>query len=90
MLLFKWFSDNQIKANINKCHLLVNRKDEIVINLGETEVKNSELEKLLGISRYKTRNAMRCNNCDDLLHLYFENVNNFRGLYITQSNIVSL
>ena len=50
MLLFKWFSDNQIKANINKCHLLVNRKDEIVINLGETEIKNSELEKLLEIS----------------------------------------
>ena len=27
MMLFKWFSDNQIKANIGKCHLLVNKKD---------------------------------------------------------------
>ena len=27
MMLFKWFSDNQIKANISKCHLLVNKKD---------------------------------------------------------------
>ena len=48
MMLFKWFSDNQMKANISKCHLLVNKKDEVVINLGETEIKNSEYEKLLG------------------------------------------
>ena len=25
-MLFKWFSDNQMKANIGKCHLLVNKK----------------------------------------------------------------
>ena len=48
-MLFKWFSENQMKANINECHLLVNRKDEVVINLRETEIKNSEYEKLLGI-----------------------------------------
>ena len=48
-MLFKWFSDNQMKANISKCHLLVNKKGEVVINLGETEIKNSEYEKLLGI-----------------------------------------
>ena len=39
-MLFKWFCDNQMKANINKYHLLVNKKGEVVINLGE---------KLLGI-----------------------------------------
>ena len=48
-MLFKWFSENQMKANISKCHLLVNKKNEVVINLGETEIKNSEYEKLLGI-----------------------------------------
>ena len=46
-MLFKWFSDNQMKANNNKCHPLVNRKDEVVINLGDSEIKNSEYEKLL-------------------------------------------
>ena len=25
-ILFKWFSDNQMKANISKCNLLVNKK----------------------------------------------------------------
>ena len=48
-MLFKWFCDNQMKANISKCHLLVSRKDEVVINFGETEIKNSEYDKLLGI-----------------------------------------
>ena len=38
-----------MKASISKCHLLVNKKDEVVINLGETEIKNGEYEKLLGI-----------------------------------------
>ena len=46
---FKWFSDNQMKANISKRHLLVNQKGEVVINLGKTEIKNSEYEMLLGI-----------------------------------------
>ena len=30
-LLFKWFCDNQMKANISKCHLLLNKKDEVAI-----------------------------------------------------------
>ena len=36
---FKWFSDNQMKANISKCHLLVNAKDEVAIYLGDSELK---------------------------------------------------
>ena len=49
MMLFKWLSDNQMKANISICHLQVNKKGEVVINLGETEIKNSGRRKLLGI-----------------------------------------
>ena len=49
MILFKWFSDNQRKVNISKCHLLVNKKDEITIRIEDTKIKNSEYEKLLGI-----------------------------------------
>ena len=48
-MLFKWFTDNHTKANINKCHILVSKKDKVVINLGETDIKNSGYEKLLGI-----------------------------------------
>ena len=35
-----------MKANIRKCHLLVNKRDEVT---KITEIKNSEYEKLLGI-----------------------------------------
>ena len=38
-MFFKWFSDNQMKANISKCHLLVNAKDEVVTYLGDSELK---------------------------------------------------
>ena len=36
-----------MKANISKCYLLVNKKDEVTIRIGDTEIKNSEYEKLL-------------------------------------------
>ena len=49
MMLLQWSSDNQMKANISKCHLLVNKKNEVTIRIGDTEVKKSEYEKLLGI-----------------------------------------
>ena len=38
-----------MKANISKCHLLVSKKDEVTIRIGDTEIKNKEYEKLLGI-----------------------------------------
>ena len=38
-----------MKANISNCHLLVNKKDEVTIRIGDTKNKNSEYEKLLGI-----------------------------------------
>ena len=49
MMLFQWFSDNQMKANLSKCHLLVNKKNEVTIRIGDTKIKNNEYEKLLGI-----------------------------------------
>ena len=47
MILLKRLPDNQIKETINKFHLLVNKMNEVIINIGETEFKNSEPEKLL-------------------------------------------
>ena len=55
-MLFQFFSDNQMKTNISKCHLLVNKKDEVTIMIGDTEIKNSEYEKLLGIKVDTKRN----------------------------------
>ena len=47
--LLKWFSNNQMKANKDKCHLLLRNKEKVTIKIGETEIKSSNCEKLLGI-----------------------------------------
>ena len=35
--LFKWFSNNQMKANKDKCHLLLSNKQGVTMKIGETE-----------------------------------------------------
>ena len=40
--LFQWFSDNQMKANYNKCHLLVNGKNNVTMNASGFKIKNSK------------------------------------------------
>ena len=44
------------ESKYNKCALQVNKKDELDINLGETEIKNSEYGKLLGMKFDKKLN----------------------------------
>ena len=43
--LFKCFSGNLFKDNVNKCHLQVNVKDEVSMKLGDFNIKNSKCEK---------------------------------------------
>ena len=38
-----------MKVNVSKCHLLVNKKEEITKRVEDAKIKNSEYEKLLGI-----------------------------------------
>ena len=45
----QWFSDNQLKGNTNKCHLIVSSDDPTEIQVGESVIKNTTCEKLLGI-----------------------------------------
>ena len=47
--LLKWFKDNLIKGNPDKCHLLVSTNEKTKINIGEFSVENSDCEKLLGV-----------------------------------------
>ena len=49
MKLFKWFADNQMKANQDKCHLIVSKNENISMHIGPFEIKNTNCEKLLGI-----------------------------------------
>ena len=48
-ILFKWFTDNLMKANPEKPYLLSNSAPEIPINVGGMTISNSKCKKLLGI-----------------------------------------
>ena len=47
--LFQWISENQLKGNIDKCHLIVSSDNPTEIQVGESVIKNTSCEKLLGI-----------------------------------------
>ena len=47
--LFKWFQENHMKGNADKCHFLVTSKSPVSANIEEFIVKNSNEEKLLGV-----------------------------------------
>ena len=47
--MFKWFVDNQITANQDKCHLIVSKTENVSMHIGPFEIKNTNCEKLLGI-----------------------------------------
>ena len=47
--LFQWFYDNQLIGNTDKCHLIVSSDDPTGIQVGESVIKNTTFEKLLGI-----------------------------------------
>ena len=47
--LFKWFTNDFLKANLKKPNLLTSSTQEIQINIGGMPTSNSKCEKLLGI-----------------------------------------
>ena len=48
--LFKWFADNQMKTNKDKCHLLVSCSENITINVDGNIIGKSICEKFLGVN----------------------------------------
>ena len=47
--LFDWFSDNILKANPDKYHLLINADENVASKIKNQTITNSSTEKLLGI-----------------------------------------
>ena len=46
---FKWFSDNQMRGNTDKCHLVLSKEESSEIHIGDSIIESSTCEKLLGI-----------------------------------------
>ena len=47
--LLNWFRENHMKANADKCHLLVNFEESCTAKIEDFSIKNSTEEKLLGV-----------------------------------------
>ena len=47
--LFDWFSENFLKANHDKCHLVRNTDENVALNIKNETITNSSNQKLLGI-----------------------------------------
>ena len=62
--LFTWFANNQMKANQDKCHLLLSTQEEANIEIANATIKCSQSGQILGII------------LDDKLKIdkYFENI----------------
>ena len=49
--LFEWFSNNQMKANPHKCHLLISAATSSTIKIKDNEIFNSDSEKQLAVTK---------------------------------------
>ena len=78
--LFKWFKNNQMKANADKCHLLVTRDTDVMAKIGEFDVKNSREEKLLCVKidskvSFENQVSSLCKKASQKLHALVRVVN---------------
>ena len=74
-VIVKWFSDNYLKLNDEKCHLMIfgDKGTEIKIKIGNSEIKESDYEKLLGITFDKKLNFKKhtedlCRKANQKIH----------------------
>ena len=47
--LFQWFTENKLKGNASKCHLLISSGENVHVNMGTSQINNSDCKRLLGI-----------------------------------------
>ena len=48
--LFTWFSQNEMKANLGKCHMLLSSTESLIFQISEIVIDNSQSKKLLGVT----------------------------------------
>ena len=48
--LLNWFLNNEMKLNTDKCRILLNSREPIMLKTGDLHINNSLSEKLLGIT----------------------------------------
>ena len=48
--IFQWFKDTGMKANADRCRVLLSTRNKLPVKINEVQIKNSQSEKLLGIT----------------------------------------
>ena len=48
--IFEWLENNGMKANPDKCHLLLSKNENFEANINENRISNTRFEKLLGVT----------------------------------------
>ena len=48
--LFIWYAQNEMKANLDKCYVLLSRAEAFNLQISETVIQNSHSRKLLGVT----------------------------------------
>ena len=48
--ILQCFKDSEMTATVDKCHVLLSTNNELTVNINEVQIKNSQSEKLLGIT----------------------------------------
>ena len=71
--LFLWISQNYLKANPDKSHLLISNNEDIIINIQSEIIKNTNSKTLLGIIfdsdlKFNTHVTNICNKASQKLH----------------------
>ena len=68
-----WFTENEMIANVGKCHLLLSSVEDHTIEISGFTVKNSQCEKLIGMHfddqlKFDFHIEKLCKNADSKLH----------------------
>ena len=71
--LFAWFNTNGLKANADKCHLLLRTKEKLKVNISNYAIMNSDKEKLLGVTidnhlKFESHIKNLCNKASQKLY----------------------
>ena len=48
--LFIWYAQNEMKANLDKCYVLLSTAEAFNLQISETAIQNSHSRKLLGVT----------------------------------------
>ena len=78
--LLKWFLDNQMKANNDKCHLITSKQSCMNLKIGNIKIENSTCEKLLGV---KVDNKLNFNeHLDGIIKKAFRKVSALSTIFL--------